>query len=333
MYRYRDHHLATQQVARPWMGWAAVVFGALVLVYLGVIWGMQGRALPNATSSVGGDIELPSDIYAVAVLFNDSQKDLLFELTGVVDQTIAIRTDGTIVPGGDLSLAAPRPAGWFWPSTIGAAYIKEGDRVAIRRIADTRDGLRVPMPYVTPIQTPIHPEANFGTRCEETCDLPGVEPVGLSPVDVLKAGEDTIVSADTDQLGLLHRFAQESAKLRNPVEQVRRTADGNRVTELVPAQNMEAIAVAGDTSTFQIGGEAFSWFYRERAGIDTLIVTTIDILDDYQNSLSTETWTNKLCGRQPAVFIKQDIEPTLASESHTSLVLMRSTRDWRICLQ
>ncbi|HBU28136.1 TPA: hypothetical protein DEB00_03405 [Candidatus Uhrbacteria bacterium] len=336
MYRYRDYGLERQKAARPWIRWAVVVFSLIFLGYLTVIWVHQGRSIPNATSTVGGPSDLPEDIYAIAVLYNTNNKDLLFEITGVVDSVIAVRTDGSIVAGHEFLNRAPRPPGWFLPTTIGSLYIRQDDTIRTKRIYATKTGLAVSMPKIDTISLPLHPEVILGIHCTNDCLIPGTN--GLLPKgsDLLSINDNLVIATNTRASESLLSFIQESSKSRNPIQRERQTIDGRVVTELVSAEEIPTTVIDSALGIVYTGGDRFGWFHRQpnvQPEQKQFIATTSkELLNEYVREISTLSWTSTVCGKHPAVFYKQAFLPMLAENSPNTVTIVRTASSWELCL-
>lgn len=320
MYRYSEQYFTKQQTTRPWMHWVAVVFCVALLAWMSFTWVRQGNLLPGDVQDIGAHVELPEDTYAVVVLFNEQYRDLAFELTSVPHIEIAVGANGSFRSAKDLLAQSARPAGWFFPNTAGVAYIRDGDAVRTKRIAKTTQGLEFAMPYTQPMQHPFLETASVGLRCDKSCLLEGSDvPVGA--IDVSREGENVYISADATQKDALLTYARTSGKLFNPIEQTRRTQDGNRITELVPAQELTEVE-AGNTTL--IGGEQHTWQLQE---IDDRVVLTNT--EEGAKDLSTLPWTNQVCGKQPVQFYSPVSLPELADNS---VSLVRTSRSWLLCV-
>lgn len=320
MYRYSEQYFTKQQTTRPWMRWVAVVFCVVLLAWMSFTWVRQGDLLPGDVQDIGAHIELPEDTYAVIVLFNEQYRDLAFELTGVPQIEIAVGANGSFSSAEGLLAQSARPAGWFFPNTTGVAYVRDGDAVRTKRIAKTAQGLEFSMPYTPPMQHPFLETATVGLRCNGSCLLEGSD-TPVEGLDVSREGESVYISTSIQQKGALLDYARTSGKLFNPIKQTRRTRDGNRITELVPAEELTEVE-AGNTTL--IGDEQHTWQLQQIE--DRVVLTNTK---DGATDLSTLPWTNEVCGKRPVQFYSPNSLPELADNS---VSLIRTSRSWLLCV-
>ncbi|PIR47423.1 hypothetical protein COV06_03115 [Candidatus Uhrbacteria bacterium CG10_big_fil_rev_8_21_14_0_10_50_16] len=334
MYRYRDNYLDTQQSARPWIRWAAVVLYLLLVGYLAITWIHQGNAIPNASSSIGGAVTLPEDDYAIAIFFNTDQKELLFNVTGLVGQAFAVKNDGSIVSINQMVPSAPRPPAWFLPTTVGVVYVREGDTVTTRRLFRIKNGIAVSMPGQKAIQIPIHPNATIGIHCSNNCSIPGTSLVLPEGLDLISTDHQLMIATDAKNRASFMQFIYVSSKQQNPIERDRLTNDGRTISELVPADTIDTIITDEALQTHYTGGTTFGWYYQINEDRDVLLASTsTDLLNEYTSEMSTATWTNTICEKHPVSFYRYHSLPMLEENTQSTYTLVRSINSWRICAE
>lgn len=334
MYHEVTHPATHNKAARPLVRWAVFASVVGLCLYLGWTWVAQGAMDPRIVDAVNRTPELPENIYALAVLSPDSPRQAVQSITGISSSSIAVTLEGQFVEGNDLPATLGRASGWFLPTTTGFLYVRDGDRVLTKRIAQHGSTLSIPMPYTAPMSATIHPDATSGTLCTDTCA--GTHNISVpQDMELLVVGGNTVILGPHSQRDTLITYVEAITAFAIPLESPQRAQDGNTYTELVPAVDVSQETIAPGIR--RIGSDTYGWFYNEAPGSDAggmfILSTSQNILSEYINQLSTKTWTNKLCGRNPATFYVQDIPQTFAKNPTIAYAIVRSARSWSLCVK
>ncbi|HJN84727.1 MAG TPA: hypothetical protein QF873_00215 [Patescibacteria group bacterium] len=342
--------------ARPTIARAVVGFVTIAMFFtLGAQW--ANTSLANQSGAVASGTKLGNNVVAVVSLYDRAQNHSFLNRTKahlLIDKearTIGLFDDGEIVEISDDELAKyvtdrSRPHGWFMPGTLGVVHFRDDSgQIRSSRLYGGDNQLTLADRNSQDRISSLIPEnAMYGAHldCNGECPKVSIHDVELQIPQSLQGSDFFSINVDKDmgslfiideKLSQFHEiedFARKILSRSQPEVRERTLSDGVVISELVPGSDLATEQHGGVTKYGSTDAALYMFGAIKDNGITRYLSSTNSIFSD-DGSLSTLSWTNRICDVKPSYFFALSFSATFAENPKAPLYVARSRDGWRVC--